>query len=106
MRRQVTTASVRHVIICDLCAKDCTGFSDTCWLCRRDVCFQCHTLMFCGKHDDVLDMPMKVCARCLEGHSETVAEIQSALDVANKRIRQTLDGWREASVRRKEIDQP
>lgn len=96
MRREVTTARTEYRTICDLCAKDCTGFSNQCWLCRREVGVCCHKLLFVGKLKDVLDMPFKVCERCIEGHSEYVAAIQSALDAANREVRSHLDAWRES----------
>lgn len=88
MRREITTASVKIVHICDLCAVQADV--DHCWLCRKEVCYKCRTLMFCGKHDDWVDLPMKVCRGCKEGHDRLIEKLQAILDGANNELRHVV----------------
>lgn len=97
MRKTITTQTERHIHVCDLCEKQMDGgFWDTCWLCRKDVCFQCRTLMFCGKSDDIVEMPIKVCKSCQAGHEKLAERIQADLDGVNHRLREWLDLWKKA----------
>ena len=94
MRKTVQQTTDRIVHLCDLCEK--VDSFDTCWLCRKDVCYKCRELLFCGKSEDWVDMPIKVCTTCIHGNSEIIAEFHSALNDVNRRLRVAVEAWKQA----------
>ena len=94
MRKEIKTETTRTVFICDLCEKQADN-ADHCWLCRREVCYTCRKLMFCGKPDDLVEFPIKVCSEC-QKHDRLVDRIQSILDGANCKLREFVGIWKKA----------
>lgn len=96
MRKEITVPQTKYVTLCDLCGKDASnGFSDTCWICRKEVCLNCRALLFAGHDNDVIEMPIKVCKTCQKVGSEYRAGIDSALVMANREVRMQLDTWKQ-----------
>lgn len=97
MQKEVTKTSTATVILCDLCEKNCSnGWSDHCWLCRREVCYQCRKLLFTANANDLVEFAIHVCTKCQE-HVQLIVDIQAVLDGANKDLRVLVSEWKAAA---------
>jgi len=94
MRKEIKQETTRYVSICDLCAKQVDS-ADHCWLCRREVCYACRTLMFCAKSEDWIELPIKVCIEC-QKHEAMIDKVQAILDGANHQLREFVGLWKKA----------
>lgn len=96
MKKTITKEQAVTVHECDLCGKEIHD-KRTCWVCQRDVCWQCGKLHFAGKHDDLIEFAITVCTTC--GEREHVSHIRSAMNECNKRLRVLVEAWRKAVKR-------
>ena len=95
MKKTVTESVNRTISVCDLCEADRGGLQ-RCWVCQRECCYQCRKLLFAGKHNDLVEFAINVCAQC-QKHAEAIEWIETILATANAALREWADWWKKAA---------
>jgi hypothetical protein len=95
MLKTITEERQQTICVCDLCGKIMSGSDRKCWLCRRDICFRCYTLLFTAEPDDLVDFTIPVCLSC-QKHDELKEKITAIMAGANKQLHECVNLWRSA----------
>ena len=94
MKKTVTETTNRTISVCDLCEADSS--LQRCWVCQRECCYQCRKLLFAGKHNELVEFAINVCAQCQQ-HFDIIERIREIMATANAGLREWTDWWKKAA---------